>query len=131
MRHWKMVKRGKPKNGRRHVSLECLDQHLKMLELKSYRGDLWEVSLVRFFLSNARVLESLKFLADRGSFSQIASQREKQRWSTRASRGVTICFVPDPDHRRSTCAPTKHIHNLALHDPFDTSSCTCLNDEWN
>ena len=130
--HWKMMKRGKkPKNARRHVSLECLDQHLKMLELKSYRGDMWEVSLVRFFLSNARVLESLKFLADRGSFSQIASQREKQRWSTRASRGVTICFAPDPDHRQSTCAPTKHIHNLALHDPFDTSACTCLNDEWN
>ena len=99
--------------------------------MKSYRGTMWDVSMVGLFVSNARVLESLKFLADRGSFSQIASQREKQRWSTRASRGVTICFVPDPDHRRSTCAPTKHIHNLALHDPFDTSSCTCLNDEWN
>ncbi|XP_039855103.1 putative F-box/FBD/LRR-repeat protein At1g78760 [Panicum virgatum] len=47
MGHWKMMKRGKkPKNARRHVSLECLDQHLKMLELKSYRGDMWEVSLV-------------------------------------------------------------------------------------
>ena len=95
-----MVKRGKPKNGRGHVSLECLDQHLKMLELKSYRGDLWEVSLVRFFLSNARVLESLKFLADRGEYSTewIANQRKQQRWSTRASRGVTICFATDPDH---------------------------------
>ncbi|CAO2168048.1 unnamed protein product [Urochloa humidicola] len=65
--HWKLKKaRAKYKNDTRHVSLECLDEHLKMLELKSYRGYVSEVNLIKFFLSNARVLESMKFLVAPG-----------------------------------------------------------------
>ncbi|CAL5008463.1 unnamed protein product [Urochloa decumbens] len=121
--HWKLEDaRAKLKNVARHVSLECLDEHLKMLELKSYRGNVPERSLIRFFLSNARMLESIKFLvSSRGECSTkwISSQRKKLRMSDRASRGARCCFEPESDDRSSSSVPIKHIHNLALHDPFD------------
>ncbi|CAO2038818.1 unnamed protein product [Urochloa humidicola] len=132
--HWKVMNvRAKSKNvGQRRFSLECLDEHLKTLVLKGYEGTSSEVSLARFFLSNARVLESLTFLADRRVWGTewIASQRMKLRLSSRASRGARFCFELNPDHRLCNCPPMKHIHNLALDDPFDISSCTCLNDEF-
>ncbi|CAO2205746.1 unnamed protein product [Urochloa humidicola] len=131
--HWKArTVRGKSKNVGRRFPLECLLEHLKMLVLKSYEGTGSEVSLVRFFLSNARVLESLKFLAGRSVWGTewIASQRMKLLLSSRASPGARFCFELNPDHPSSDWPPMKHIHNLALDDPFDISSCTCLNDEF-
>ncbi|CAO2164398.1 unnamed protein product [Urochloa humidicola] len=96
--HWKLNNaRAKPMSVPRHVSLECLDEHLKMLELKGYRGIVVEFSLIRFFISNARVLESMKVLVAPGKWGpkSIARQRKKLRLSTRASRGARFCFEPD------------------------------------
>ncbi|CAO2164400.1 unnamed protein product [Urochloa humidicola] len=119
--HWKLKKaRAKYKNVPRHVSLECLDEHLKMLELKSYRGYVSEVNLIKFFLSNARVLESMKFLVAPGRGTKsIARQRKKLRLSPRASPGARICFEPESDLHPSSSVPIKHIQNLALNDPFN------------
>ncbi|CAL5010129.1 unnamed protein product [Urochloa decumbens] len=123
--HWKLNNaRAKPKSVPRHVSFECLDEHLKMLELKSYRGIVLEFSLIRFFLSNARVLESMKVLVSPGKWGpkSIARHRKKLRLSTRASRGAKFSFEPEPepepDHCPSSSVPIKRIHNFALDDPF-------------
>ncbi|CAO2176473.1 unnamed protein product [Urochloa humidicola] len=120
--HWKLknARTKSNKNVPRHVLLECLDEHLKMLELKSYRGNVSELSLIRFFLSNARVLESMKFIVAPGKcgFKSIASQRKKLRLSARASPGARFCFEPEPDNCPSSSVPMKHIHIFALDDPF-------------
>nr|CAB3482154.1 unnamed protein product [Digitaria exilis] len=111
------------------VRLECLNEHLKIVELKGYRGIMSEESLVRFFLSNAKVLESLKFLIPRKKCYKkwISMKREKLcRLGAIASPAARLSFESEPDnHPPSSCVPIKHIHNLAMDDPFDTSSCAC------
>ncbi|KAF8669985.1 hypothetical protein HU200_051170 [Digitaria exilis] len=113
------------------VSLECLDEQLKILEFKGYRGIMSEVMLVRFFLSNARVLESLN--PRKICYKKwISTQRHKLRpLGPNAPCGVQFFFEPEQEHRPrlSSCVPIKHIHNLAMDDPFDTSSCTCPRDD--
>ncbi|CAL5010127.1 unnamed protein product [Urochloa decumbens] len=123
--HWKL-KSERAKSAAHHVSLECLDEHLKMLELQSYRGSVSELSFIRFFLSNARVLESMKFLLSPGGKwgpKSITRERKKLRLSTRASPGARFCFEPEPDHRPSSIVPIKHIHDFALDDPFNVVMC--------
>ncbi|RCV30032.1 hypothetical protein SETIT_6G061300v2 [Setaria italica] len=112
----------KSMNVPRHVSLECLDEHLKMLEVKGYRGNVPQVRFIEFILSNARVLESLEFRTARGRCGPkwIASQRRKLlRRRAIASRGARFSFEPESDHCPPSSVPIKHIHNLALGDPFD------------
>ncbi|WVZ95056.1 hypothetical protein U9M48_040861 [Paspalum notatum var. saurae] len=113
----------------RNAPIECLDAHLKTVELKCYQGRKSELSLIRFFLSKARVLESFKFIASRRTCDAkwIAKQRKKLLVNIRASQGATFHF--EPDGWPSTCVPKKHVHDLALDDPFDVSSCTCLQDQ--
>lgn len=114
---WKDVW-GKSNNARDLVSLE----HLKTLELRSYRACTSEVGLIRFFLSNARVLESLKVLADRRVVCDVywipRQHKRLRRIGTAASQGVKICLEPEPIHQPSSYEPMNHVHNLALDDPF-------------
>ncbi|TKW08953.1 hypothetical protein SEVIR_6G058700v4 [Setaria viridis] len=114
---WKDVW-GKSNNARDLVSLE----HLKTLELISYRACTSEVGLIRFFLSNARVLESLKVLADRRVVCDVdwipRQHKRLRRIGTAASQGVKICLEPEPIHQPSSYEPMNHVHNLALDDPF-------------
>ncbi|KAG2576731.1 hypothetical protein PVAP13_6NG042640 [Panicum virgatum] len=85
---------------RSNVPLECLDAHLKTLQVTHYKGKPSEVDLVRFFLSNARVLESV-------------------RLAVVSSQGARIAF--ENDRRGSDRVPVKHIHDLSLDDLFDIS----------
>jgi hypothetical protein len=48
-------------NAQRDVSLECLDAHLKDVQLTPYKGRKSQVQLTRFFLSKAKVLKSMTF----------------------------------------------------------------------
>ncbi|KAJ1267280.1 hypothetical protein BS78_07G044400, partial [Paspalum vaginatum] len=116
----KELKNVQTKNAhRRNARIECLDVHLKTVELKGYHGRKSEVSLIRFFVSKARVLESFKFIASRRACDAkwTAKQRKKLLLSIRASQGARFHF--EPDGWPSTCVPMKHVHDLALDDPFD------------
>jgi hypothetical protein len=123
---------GKLKNARcNNVPLECLDTHLKMLELRNYHGRKSEASLIRFFLSNARVLESMKFVVPpyncyKGKW--IVNQRKKLLLNIRASRGARFHF--EIGRCLSSRVPMEHIHNLAIDDPFGRSSCSCQYDDF-
>jgi hypothetical protein len=103
------------------VSLECLDANLKMLQLTHYSGKAWEVNLIRFFLLNARLLESMKIVVSHVVTDEkwIASQHKKLRLDTRASQGARFAF--ENDSWPSDLVPMKHVHNLALENPFDRS----------
>ncbi|OQU79886.1 hypothetical protein SORBI_3007G041100 [Sorghum bicolor] len=124
--------KGKVKNVRRsNVPMECLGKHLKMLELRNYRGRKSEVSLIRFFLSNARVVESVRFMVppyNRYKGKWIVNQRKKLLLNIRASRGARFHF--DIGRCLSSRVPMEHIHNLAIDDPFGRSSCSCQYDDF-
>lgn len=101
--------------------LECLDAHLKTIQLTLYNGKTSDVNLIRFFLLNARVLESMKVVVGHvPDDNWIASEHEKLQLEVRASPGARFAFKHN-NCWPSEFAPPKHIHNLALDDPFDRS----------
>nr|CAB3480003.1 unnamed protein product [Digitaria exilis] len=66
--------------------LECLDAHLKTIQLTLYNGKTSDVNLIRFFLLNARVLESMKVVVGHvPDDNWIASEHEKLQLEVRAS----------------------------------------------
>ncbi|CAL5008467.1 unnamed protein product [Urochloa decumbens] len=109
----------------RYVTLECFDAHLKSVHFMYYKGrKRSEVNLIRFFLINARMLESMKFILghDQCNEEWVAKQHKKLELGTRASQGARFDFEPDRwTLSHVTCM--EHIHNLELDDPFDRS-CT-------
>ncbi|CAO2199909.1 unnamed protein product [Urochloa humidicola] len=109
-------------------SLECLNSHLKTLQLTPYDGNSSQVNLIQFFLSEARVLESVKLVVSRviSSGDQwIASERKKlMRLENRASQGARFAFEHDRWPSDNKHVPMKHIHDLALDNPFDRSVIT-------
>ncbi|CAL5010101.1 unnamed protein product [Urochloa decumbens] len=109
------------------ASLECLDSHLKTLQLTPYDGNASQVNLIRFFLLKAKVLESMKLVVSRvipsGGDQWVASERKKlMRLENRASQGARFAF--EHDRWASDNVPMKHIHDLALDNPFDRSVTT-------
>ncbi|CAO2210144.1 unnamed protein product [Urochloa humidicola] len=101
--------------------LECLDAHLKVLQVTNYKGKPSEVDLVRFFLFHAGGLESVKLVVGdvKDYHKWLATQQKKLRMHTRASQGARLAF--EHDCWTSGRVPMKHIHNLALDDLFDIS----------
>ena len=87
------------KNTQRHCSrgrIECLDHHLKKLQISYYSGKRSHVEFAKFFVLNAGVLESLvldvypnKHLS--GWWIEI--QRRQLRPEKRASIGAQIDFT--------------------------------------
>jgi len=122
--------RGRFRNAPRYVSLECLDAHLKVVQLTLYRGKRSEVNLVRFFLLNARMLESMKFIVDRAKCDDdwIASQHKKLQLDIRASQGARFAF--EPQRQTFSCVPMEQTHNLELDDPFDRSRTYRYDFSW-
>jgi len=106
-----------------NVPLECLDAHLKTLQVTHYKGKPSEVDLVRFFLSNARVLESVRLAVGVVNcyHKWVATQLKKLRPGTgsASSQGAKIAF--ENDRRGSDRVPVEHIHDLSLGDLFDRS----------
>ena len=108
----------------RNVPLECLDAHLKVLQVTHYKGKSSEVDLVRFFLSNAPVLQSIRLVVgavNRNNDKWVATQLKKLRPGTgsASSQGAKIAF--ENDRRGSDRVPVEHIHDLSLGDLFDRS----------
>ncbi|KAL6648062.1 hypothetical protein ACP70R_012286 [Stipagrostis hirtigluma subsp. patula] len=115
------------KNVQRYVSLECLDLHLKTLQLINYNGSIADVTFIKFFVLNARMLESIKFLvrSDKCDAKWIASQHKKLQLNTRASQSARFDF--QADYKACSFVPMKQISDLAI-DPFDISSSNCVED---
>ncbi|CAL4957423.1 unnamed protein product [Urochloa decumbens] len=79
-----------------HDCSECLDHHLKKLEISYYSGKKSHVEFVKFFVLNASVLESLVLHVDRdkvGSDWCIENQRRQLQLQKRASIGAQIDFA--------------------------------------
>ncbi|CAL5010098.1 unnamed protein product [Urochloa decumbens] len=83
-------------NAQRDVSLECLDAHLKNVQLTPYKGSKSQVQLINFFLSNAKVLKSMTFAGIRPepSAKWIASQHENTTGELAFSTGHRTGLVP-------------------------------------
>ncbi|CAL5079765.1 unnamed protein product [Urochloa decumbens] len=121
---------GSFKNIRNHISLECLDLHLKMVEFTNYRGNMSDVNFIKFFVLNSRVLESMKFVARRDSCDAewVQEQHKKLQLNERASSGATFDF--HADHGSSSLVHLKHISDLTIDDPFDSSLCRCVGKDF-
>ncbi|CAN6171668.1 unnamed protein product [Urochloa humidicola] len=122
--------RGSFKNVRSHVSLECLDLHLKMVEFTNYRGNTSDVNFIKFFVLNSRVIESMKFVARRDScdVEWVQEQHKKLQLNEGASPGATFNF--QADYGSSSLVHLKHISDLSVDDPFDRSLCKCVGEDF-
>ncbi|WVZ61985.1 hypothetical protein U9M48_011787 [Paspalum notatum var. saurae] len=105
------------------VPFECLDLHLKMLVVTNYHEES-DASFVKFFVLNARVLESIKLIAPRIECDErwITSQHMLLQLKDRASQSLRVEF-----RTTSPCIHSrmKHIHDLDMDNPFDMSLCKC------
>ncbi|KAJ1287841.1 hypothetical protein BS78_02G041900 [Paspalum vaginatum] len=105
------------------VPFECLDLHLKMLEVTNYREES-DASFVKFFVLNSRVLESIKLVAPRNECDErwITGQHMMLQLKDRASQSVRVEFHTTSSYIHSRM---KHVHDLDMDNPFDTSLCKC------
>ncbi|RLM84770.1 F-box protein [Panicum miliaceum] len=112
--------------------LECLDRHLKKVQIINYNEKRLDVNFIKFFVLNARVLESMKFVVrrDKCGTKWIARQHKKLQVNDRASEGVVFDFKADCSRLPYSMVHMEHIHDLAM-DLFDRSLCRCHGDELN
>ena len=89
------------KNEQAYAPLECLDRHLKKMQIINYEDNCADINFVKFFILNARVLEAMKFVVRHGQCGTkwIARQHKKLEVDARASRGATFYLEADPKHR--------------------------------
>uniref|UniRef100_A0ACD5XLU3 Uncharacterized protein n=1 Tax=Avena sativa TaxID=4498 RepID=A0ACD5XLU3_AVESA len=106
---------------RKHRNLiKSLDIRLKTIVLGSYLGNKTQVNLVKFFVLNARVLESmtLEFYVgtklDNEEF--LLKQRLDLQLEKKASRGAKVHLTTDCCLRIPW--DVKHVRDLDLADPF-------------
>lgn len=99
-----------------------LDIHLKKIVVTNYRGNKAHVNFAKFFVLNARVLESLELevYVRNGNDTWIERQRTLLQIENRASRGAKFDFVVSSsgwpmlrDHIWS-----EQVHDLSTADPF-------------
>ncbi|KAF8731663.1 hypothetical protein HU200_015591 [Digitaria exilis] len=103
--------------------------HFKIINYEEKRPD---VNFIKFFILNARVLQSIQFVVrrDKCGAKWIARQHKKLQVNDRASQGAIFDFEADCSLGSSSIVHVKHIHDLAM-DPFDRSLCRCQGDELN
>uniref|UniRef100_A0ACD5YK69 Uncharacterized protein n=1 Tax=Avena sativa TaxID=4498 RepID=A0ACD5YK69_AVESA len=94
--------------------IRCLDIRLKTIVLEQYQGIESEVNFVRFFILNAKVLESMTLTVLGGNEKFIAKLRRKLQLENKASRGAQIHFRTD--RYLSNDWDIKHLRDLT--DPF-------------
>uniref|UniRef100_A0A0D9Y0A6 Uncharacterized protein n=1 Tax=Leersia perrieri TaxID=77586 RepID=A0A0D9Y0A6_9ORYZ len=82
------------KNVQRYDSIECLDLHLKMVEFIHYEGNMSDLNFTKFFVVNARVLQSMKFIVrrDKCDAEWLEKQYQNLQLYASATRGITFDF---------------------------------------
>ncbi|CAL4977082.1 unnamed protein product [Urochloa decumbens] len=78
--------------------LECLDLHLKKLRISYYHGTRSHVEFAKFFVLNARVLESMVLDVEhtkKGDDWWFENQRRQLKLGKRASIGAQVVFTSD------------------------------------
>ena len=94
-----------------------LDIRLKKIVLLGYRGNKSHVNFAKFFVLNARVLESMVFEKE-GMISNEWTEKQHSLLQTknRASRGAQFDFVYH--HCRPGWAGIELAHDLSTDNPF-------------
>uniref|UniRef100_A0ACD5WPX9 Uncharacterized protein n=1 Tax=Avena sativa TaxID=4498 RepID=A0ACD5WPX9_AVESA len=97
--------------------IECLETHLKKVVLQGYSGYMQEVDFPRFFVLNAKVLNTIEFQPYGICNSEmVANLHRMLHVGNRASRDVHFEFSTYTDlpdfHLKS------HIHDMSVGDPF-------------
>ncbi|CAN6223045.1 unnamed protein product [Urochloa humidicola] len=98
--------------------ISTLDIHLKKIVVTNYRGNRAHVNFAKFFVLNARFLESmvLEVNVRDGNEAWIERQRTLLQIENTASRGAQFDFVSSGWH---TCRTwSEHVHDLSTADPF-------------
>ncbi|KAE8819723.1 Splicing factor, suppressor of white-apricot-like protein [Hordeum vulgare] len=100
--------------------ISCLEVHLTEVVLKRYEGKRPDVDFAKFFVVNAKVLESMKFgVHDSCTDKWIANQRKRLHLDSRASRDAQFDFRSD-----LTCDDFVCYDVLSVPDPLGTrTSC--------
>jgi hypothetical protein len=91
-----LVVGSRPKNywRRKHRNLiGCLDICLKKIVLETYRGTLFEVNFVQFFVLKARELELMRIQVETMEEEFIAKQEKLLQLENKASRGAQFHFT--------------------------------------
>uniref|UniRef100_A0ACD5XPF3 Uncharacterized protein n=1 Tax=Avena sativa TaxID=4498 RepID=A0ACD5XPF3_AVESA len=104
--------------------MECLELHLKAIVLSGYQGKGPDVDFAKFFVLNAKVLEVMRFSVLGTCFKKWkANQQRRLQLNDRASKDARFDFEKaDPVCRLSY---NKHMHDMWMADPFDSSLCKC------
>jgi hypothetical protein len=104
--------------------MECLELHLKVIVLNTYQGKRPDVNFAKFFVLNAKVLKVMKFGVC-VSFNKkwMANERRRLQLDSRASRDARFYF--ERDSGLCELYYNKHIHDMWMADPFDSSLCKC------
>lgn len=107
---------------RKHRNLiGTLDIRLKKIELTVYRGNSAHVNFAKFFVLNARVLESMVLEVARINNNEAWVERQKKllQIENRASRSAQFHFVYHFDRSASLeCIWSDQVHDLSTVDPF-------------
>ncbi|XP_066395707.1 uncharacterized protein [Miscanthus floridulus] len=99
-----------------------LDIRLRKIVLANYQGSKSHIDFAKFFVSNARVLESMRLQAVDVNISKdwISRQRSLLNVKKRASRGVKFIFVVSPKILIGSLdvLHAEQVHDLSTTDPF-------------
>jgi hypothetical protein len=92
--------------------VKCLETHLKELALKNYKGRLQDVSLVKYFVLNAKVLKKIKVGVDNKVNEEwVSEQHRLLEMGSRASGDAQLEFI-------YTSSKYLDAHDLSIVDPF-------------
>uniref|UniRef100_A0ACD5W2Q8 Uncharacterized protein n=1 Tax=Avena sativa TaxID=4498 RepID=A0ACD5W2Q8_AVESA len=90
MRHVPMKINDKPVYS---TTVECIQNHLKQIKVTDYSGKISDVNFVKFFVLNARVLESVKLHMPFSFHNKwMSKQRKQMDFLNRASPNARIHF---------------------------------------